>query len=65
MSKATTQSREFKFVGDHVDDLADGRAAVPGETYKLTDDQLAEPHNQRLLDDGLLLEVEVPKKEES
>lgn len=52
----------YKFVGPHIDDLADGRQLVPGETYKLTDEEKAEPHNQRLFQDGLMLTVNDPKE---
>lgn len=59
ISKAATSP--YKFVGGHVDDLADGRVLVPGDTYQLTDEQLDEPHNKRHIDAHLLLPVE--KKE--
>lgn len=52
----------YRFVGGHVDDLDDGRILEPGGTYKLTADQLEHPHNQRLLEEGLLLSTK-PDKE--
>lgn len=51
---------EFRFVGGHTADLASGRVVAPGETVKLTEDELKEPHNQRLVDEGLLLKAERP-----
>lgn len=52
----------YRFVGDRVADLHDGRALVPGETYELSDDELAEPHNRRYIDAGLLLDASPPPK---
>jgi hypothetical protein len=53
---------EYKHVGNHAEDLADGRMLAPGETVKLNDKQLAEPHNQRLITEGILLDLG-PKRE--
>jgi hypothetical protein len=54
MSSPTTA---FKYRDTHVGDLADGRPAVPGETYKLNRDQVEHPHNARLIAEGKLLEL--------
>ena len=48
----------FKNVGRHVEDLFDGRIVGVGEYVKLTDDQLSESHNQRLVSEGILILVE-------
>jgi hypothetical protein len=45
----------YKLVGGHLQDLADGRVLEPGQTTTLTSDALADPHNQRLVDAGLLV----------
>lgn len=42
--------------------LADGRVVVPGEPIELSKDDLKDPHNMRLIEEGQLLEI---KKEES
>ena len=49
---------EHKYVGKHLDDLADGRVLVPGQTYELDDAALAEPHNVQRIDEGLLIPVQ-------
>lgn len=41
-------------------DLADGSFVPPGETVELTAAQQKEPHNQRLIDEGVL-EPKTPK----
>lgn len=46
---------EYRFVGSHVDDLADGRTLEPGGFVTLSETDLEAPHNQRLLDEGLLI----------
>lgn len=57
------QSTEYKVSLDgHVIDLADGRTAGPGEFVKLTAEDLKEPHNKALIDEGHLLKVEEAKK---
>jgi hypothetical protein len=59
--KATTSPH--RFVGTHVDDLADGQVLEPGQRVELTDEQLAEPHNRRLIDEHLLIPIPVAKEE--
>lgn len=46
----------YRYVGRHLADLADGTLLEPGRTYRLDDDQARLPHNQRLLEQGLLIE---------
>lgn len=43
---------EFKFVGSHPEDLADGRVVAAGDIVDLDPNH---PHNMRLVDEGLLL----------
>jgi hypothetical protein len=56
MTTAATKTR-LKFVGRHLDDLADGRVLEPGEIYTLTAAELADPHNQLRIESGLLIEA--------
>lgn len=56
MSKAAT--KEFKLVGDHAEDLAAGQMLAPGETIKLKQEDIDDPHNARLIEEGKLLDVE-------
>lgn len=44
--------------------LASGRPLAPGERAKVTADELKEPHNKRLLDEGQLLKVPEHKEGE-
>jgi hypothetical protein len=48
----------YKMVGDHPEDLADGRVLGPGEVAELSEEDLEDPHNQRLVDEGLLIEAD-------
>lgn len=45
----------FKYVGQHLDDLHDGRGVEPGQTVELDQEAQESPHNMRLVADGLLL----------
>jgi hypothetical protein len=49
---------KYKMVGDHPEDLADGRVLGPGEEADLDKDAVGDPHNQRLIEEGLLIEAE-------
>jgi hypothetical protein len=51
---------DFKFIGTHAEDLADGRLLVPGETVSLTSEDLKDPHNARYVDEGLLISAGKP-----
>jgi hypothetical protein len=42
--------------------LEDGQVLVAGEQYELSDEQLKEPHNKRLIESGQILEVKSQKK---
>lgn len=46
---------EYKWVGTHVQDLADGRMLAVGDVVELTGDEVRE--NQVLIDDGGLISV--------
>lgn len=48
---------EYKWVGDHPQDLASGLMLAPGETAELSDDDVRDPHNVTLIDDGVLIPV--------
>lgn len=47
----------YRFVGQHLDDLADGRTLEPGLFYDLTADEVADPHNAARITDGVLIET--------
>lgn len=50
---------EFKYVGRHVDDLADGRVVEPGQSgIELDELQQADPHNAQRIQAGLLIPVQ-------
>jgi pyruvate/2-oxoglutarate dehydrogenase complex dihydrolipoamide acyltransferase (E2) component len=46
---------EYKWVGNHPQDLADGRWLAPGDTTELSDEDLSDPHNDALLKLGALI----------
>lgn len=48
---------EYRNVSDHVEDLHGGRTLAPGESVKLTKEELREDHNERLLAEGTLIPV--------
>lgn len=56
MTTAATKTR-FRFVGSHLDDLADGRTLEPHEIITLTVEEQADPHNKQRIDAGLLQEL--------
>lgn len=49
--------KEFRFVGNHPDELDGGRPIEPGEFTGPIDISEESPKNKQLSDDGLLLEV--------
>lgn len=51
---------DYKFIGNHPEDLADGRLLVPGEVVQLSPDELKEPHNARYIEEGLLINAGKP-----
>jgi len=57
----TTSKTSFRFVGRHIDDLADGRTIEPGQFVDLTQAEIDDPHNAQRISEGLLVEVDKPK----
>jgi hypothetical protein len=51
-SRRASDPHEFKFVGLHPEDLADGRIVAAGDVVELDPNH---PHNKRMVDEGLLL----------
>lgn len=52
---------DYRYVGRHPGDLADGRPLEPGETVTLDEDAAAVAHNARLIKEGVLLKVPEPR----
>jgi len=48
---------EYKWVGNHPQDLASGRVLAPGETCELSPAEAEDPHNAALIDSGALIGV--------
>lgn len=46
---------KFRSVSTHVEDLADGSTVAPGEFVHLSEDDLKDPHNERLVAEGILI----------
>lgn len=63
MTKTTAAKTAMKYVGRTIADLADGRTLEPGQEIDMTEETLADPHNQRLVDDGLLIAVQTKKED--
>jgi hypothetical protein len=57
-----TATTRYRFVGQHVDDLHDGRTLEPGAFVNLTAAELEQPHNLRLIEEGHLVDA-AEKKE--
>jgi RNA 3'-terminal phosphate cyclase len=55
VNQVADSTQQYRFVGSHADTLANGRPVEPGEFVELTDEDLKEPQNATLLDDGLLM----------
>jgi pyruvate/2-oxoglutarate dehydrogenase complex dihydrolipoamide acyltransferase (E2) component len=49
---------EYRNVGNHVEDLADGRMLAPGESVTWNGDEAKEDRNADLIDRGVLLRVD-------
>jgi hypothetical protein len=62
VSKSTDYRVPFDW---HGIDLADGRTAGPGDVVSLSDEDLKDPHNQALVDEGHLLKVEEAKSKKT
>jgi hypothetical protein len=54
---------EYKWVGDHPQDLASGQVLAPGETATLTKEDVEDYFNASLISDGGLILLEEKKKE--
>lgn len=48
-------TKQYRFVGEHADNLASGRPIEPGEFVDLTDDDVRDPFNEAMIADGLLI----------
>ena len=46
---------EYRNVGDHPEDLHDGRVVGVGDMVELTGKDLEESHNKRLVEEGILI----------
>lgn len=51
-------TKQYRFVGDHADNLASGRPIEPGEFVDLTDAEVRDPFNEALITDGALIGTE-------
>lgn len=49
------KTAEFKWVGNHAQDLASGRMLEPGEMVELSEDDAKELHNSTLIADDVLI----------
>lgn len=54
---------EFRYIGDHAQDLADGRVLGQNATVKLTEEHFEDDHNKRLLREGLLIGIDESSNE--
>jgi len=54
---------EYKWVGDHPQDLASGLVLAPGETATLSKEDVEDYFNASLISDGGLILLEEKKKE--
>lgn len=61
---ATTKNA-YKSVSTHVEDLSDGRSVAPGDSITLTAEELKDPHNARLIDEGVFIVVEETKEDKT
>ena len=46
---------KFRSISNHVEDLADGSIVAPGEFVHLSEDEVKDPHNERLIGEGILI----------
>lgn len=56
---------EYKWVGNHPQDLASGQELAPGETAELSDDDVRNPHNESLITDGNLIPLDKEAEHET
>lgn len=59
-----TKPLTYKSVSTHVEDLASGRTVAPGEEFYLTTEELQDPHNARLIDEGVVIVAETGDTED-
>lgn len=52
---------KYRYTGRAPGVLADGRPVAPGQDVFITADDLKEPDNRLLIDDGVLIEVPAAK----
>jgi hypothetical protein len=52
------ESKRYRFVGSHADQLASGRPIAPGEFVDLTAEEAKDPYNAMLIADGNLVDPE-------
>lgn len=55
MTIVASTEQQYRFVGSHADMLANGRPVEPGEFVDLSEEDLAEVHNEMLVADGNLV----------
>ena len=55
-------SDSFRSVSSHVEDLASGRTLAPGEFVDLTKEEQKDPHNARLLEEGILISTDATEE---
>lgn len=51
---------DYRFVGNHPDNLDDGSTVEPLAKVSLSADEAKQPHAARMLADGLLIEIKKP-----
>lgn len=56
---------KYRNVSEHVEDLADGSTAGPGEEVNLTKDETREDHNERLITEGKLIPLDKAAQKEA
>jgi hypothetical protein len=54
---------EYRSASTHIEDLADGSQVAPGEAVSLTQKAAEDPHNARLINEGILIEASAPYDE--
>lgn len=57
-------SSKYLFVGDHADNLGSGRRVAPGDDLPASAVDPDNPVDQRLLDEGVLVELTAKKEKE-
>jgi hypothetical protein len=55
-------NKSYRYIGSHADQLAGGQPVAPGDYVELSEEDLKDPHNAMLLEDGKLIEGEQPKQ---